>query len=281
MVPRFLQNAGAVITISESARRDLLGHYATDAPRSPAPLAGLAGLAGKVRVVYGGVGQSFRSMPGDVQAEARAKYDLPEHFILSVGTIEPRKNLARLLEAYRTLLDRHGGTGLVIAGRRGWRSDEFFTRLNALGLESKVILLSFVPDADLPALYSMADLFVFPSLYEGFGLPPLEAMACGAPVVASNASSLPEVIGDAGITVDPLDVGELAAAIESVLGNPILQQQLRAQGPARAARFTWQAAARATRQVYQDVLQSPAPLAGRDAQVWSAESRAVGGVDRG
>jgi glycosyltransferase involved in cell wall biosynthesis len=259
MVPRFLQNAGAVITISESARHDLLRHYATDPARSAAPL------AGKVHVVYGGVGPSFRPAPPDSQAETRTKYGLPEHFILTVGTIEPRKNLARLLEVYRALLDRHGEIGLVIAGRRGWRSGEFFARLDQLGLEGKVILLNGVPDADLPALYSMAELFVFPSLYEGFGLPPLEAMACGAPVVASNTSSLPEVIGDAGITVNPLDPGEMTAAIENVLATSELRQRLASQGPARAARFPWRATAQATRDVYEEVL--------RDTQTLSADRR--------
>jgi glycosyltransferase involved in cell wall biosynthesis len=240
MVPRFLRTAGAVITISESARRDLLRLYST----TPS----------KVRVIYGGVSSSFGPVPPAVQAETRAKYGLPEHFVLSVGTIEPRKNLPRLLEAYRALLDRGVDIGLVIAGRRGWRSGDFFARLNQLGLEQRAILLHGVPDADLPALYGAADLFVFPSLYEGFGLPPLEAMACGTPVVASNSSSLPEVVGEAGITVDPLSVGALASAIEDVLKNPEIIQRLRSAGIERAARFTWQAAAQATREVYEDVL---------------------------
>ena len=240
MAPRFLRNAGAVVTISESARRDLLRHYAID----PA----------KVRVVYGGVNPRFRTASPAVSAETRARYGLPEHFLLTVGTIEPRKNLSRLLEAYRILVDRRRQIGLVIAGRLGWRSGEFFTRLGQLGLEGRVNLLNSVPDADLPALYSMADLFVFPSLYEGFGLPPLEAMACGTPVITSNTSSLPEVVGEAGITVDPLDADALASAIEEVLTNPDLRQRLKADGVTRASRFTWQATAQATRQVYEDVL---------------------------
>jgi glycosyltransferase involved in cell wall biosynthesis len=229
-----------VIAISESGRRDLLRHYAID----PA----------KVRVIYGGVNPSFRPALPAASAETRARYGLPGHYILSVGTIEPRKNLSRLLEAYRTLLDRGMEMGLVIAGKRGWRSEEFFARLDQLGLEPRVILLNNVPDADLPALYGTADLFVFPSLYEGFGLPPLEAMACGTPVIVSNTSSLPEVVGEAGITVDPLDTGSLASAIEGVLTDPDLGRQLRTEGPARAACFTWQASARATRRVYEEVL---------------------------
>jgi glycosyltransferase involved in cell wall biosynthesis len=245
MVPRFLHAASSVIAISESGRRDLLRQYAID----PA----------KVRVIYGGVNSRFRPCPPAASAEARARYGLPEHYVLTVGTIEPRKNLPRLLEAYCTLVDRGlparpGEIGLVIAGRRGWRSGEFFTRLGQLGLEQRVILLNSVPDADLPALYSAADLFVFPSLYEGFGLPPLEAMACGTPVVTSNSSSLPEVVGEAGILVDPRDTGALALAMQTILANPELTQRLKSEGAARAARFTWQAAAQATRQVYDDVL---------------------------
>jgi glycosyltransferase involved in cell wall biosynthesis len=242
MVPHFLRAAGGVITISESGRRDLLRHYAVD----PA----------KVRVIYGGVSSQFRPAPPDACTELRARCGLPGRFMLTVGTIEPRKNLCRLLEAYRALSDRGLEVGLVIAGRRGWRSEEFFATLNRLGLEQRVVLLHGVPDADLPVLYSAAALFVFPSLYEGFGLPPLEAMACGTPVVTSNSSSIPEVVGEAGITVDPLDTGALASAIEGLLANPDLGRQLSGAGTARAARFTWQAAAHATRQVYEAVLRS-------------------------
>jgi glycosyltransferase involved in cell wall biosynthesis len=243
MVPRFLNAADGVITISESARSDLLRNYAIEAE--------------KVRVIYGGVSPDFRAAMPDEQARVRAKYGLPHHYMLTVGTIEPRKNLSLLLEAYRSLPDRRRDIYLVIVGRRGWRSEEFFARLHQLRLEQRVVLLHSVPDADLPALYSMAELFVFPSLYEGFGLPPLEAMACGTPVVASNTSSLPEVVGDAGIRVDPHDVAALAEAMEAVLTNPDLAQRLAASGAERAARFTWQAAALATEQVYADVLGVP------------------------
>jgi glycosyltransferase involved in cell wall biosynthesis len=247
MVPRFLRSAAGVIAISESGRRDLLRRYAID--------------PGKVRVVYGGVDARFRPPSAAARAEIRMRYGLPANYLLTVGTIEPRKNLPRLLEAYRTLIDRGADIGLVIAGRRGWRSGEFFARLDSLGLRELVILLDSVPDAGLPALYGAADLFVFPSLYEGFGLPPLEAMACGVPVIASSSSSLPEVVGDAGVLVDPLDAGALASTIEGVLANPDLRERLKAEGAARAARFTWDAAARAIRQVYQDVLREGRPEA--------------------
>ncbi len=184
----------------------------------------------------------------------RQKYRLPEHFILAVGTIEPRKNLVRLLEAYRSLLDRGSTAGLVIAGRKGWRYEGFFERITALRLAERVTLLGPFPDAELPALYSAADVLAFPSLYEGFGLPVLEAMACGTPVVASNTSALPEAAGDAGILVAPHDVAALAGALERVLADPVLAAELRGRGLAQAARFTWRRAAEATLDLYRTVI---------------------------
>ena len=240
LMPSFLRRAGAVIAISESTRRDALQVYGLD----PA----------QVTVVYGGVDPGFCPAPPAAQAALRQKYTLPERFILSVGTIEPRKNLTTLLDAYHTLRQSDPDLGLVIAGRRGWRSASFFERLRTLGLEAVVQLLGPVPDADLPALYSVATVFAYPSLYEGFGLPPLEAMACGTPVVASNTSSLPEVVGDAGLLVESHDVTRLAAYIKMALTDKTLRADLRARGLMQARRFTWEAAARATSQVYQAVL---------------------------
>ena len=205
-------------------------------------------------VVYGGVDPGFCPILPVARAALRQKYALPERFILSVGTIEPRKNLTALLDAYHTLRQSDPDLGLVIAGRRGWRSAGFFERLQALGLEATVRLLGPVPDADLPALYSAAEVFAYPSLYEGFGLPPLEAMACGTPVVVSNTSSLPEVVGKAGLLVEPHDIAGLAAAIEAALTDTARQADLCARGLMQARCFTWEAAARATLQVYQDVL---------------------------
>ncbi len=239
MMPRFLQHAHGVIAISESTRRDMLRHYRVDER--------------KVRVIYGGVAPRFQPATPDVMAQVRQKYNLPEHFILAVGTIEPRKNLVRLLEAYRSLLDRGSDVGLVIAGRTGWRSEGFFERLAALRLAERVTLLGPFPDAELPALYSAADVLAFPSLYEGFGLPVLEAMACGTPVVASNTSAIPEVAGEASILVPPQDVAALAAALERVLADATLRADLRVRGLAQAARFTWQRSAEATLALYRSI----------------------------
>jgi glycosyltransferase involved in cell wall biosynthesis len=179
---------------------------------------------------------------------------LPEQFILSLGTIEPRKNLASLLEAYRVLRNQGSDLGLVIVGKKGWLYEGFFHRLRELGLENEVLFTGFVPDEDLPAICSAAELFVFPSLYEGFGLPVLEAMACGAPVITSNVSSLPEVAGNAALLVDPASVRELTEAMAAVLQDEELRTSLQSKGPKQAARFSWEKAARETLAVYQSVL---------------------------
>lgn len=242
MMPRFLRAADAVIAISESTRRDIARHY--------------PGREDKVRVIYGGVAARFRPASSLEVAQLRARYDLPSHFILAVGTIEPRKNLVRLLEAYRGLLDRGVETGLVIAGRQGWRYDDFYQRMNDLRLAEQVTLLGPFPDPDLPALYAAADVLAFPSLYEGFGLPVLEAMACGTPVVAGNTSSFPEVAGDAGLLVAPEDVQALTEAVARALADADLRAEMRDKGLAQAARFTWERAAQQTLDLYRAVLHS-------------------------
>jgi glycosyltransferase involved in cell wall biosynthesis len=240
MMPRFLRAAGAIVADSECTRRDAAQFYGIDARR--------------IAVIYPGVSARFHPAGAPGAATVRQKYGLPEHFVLSVGTIEPRKNLATLLEAFSRLTPYDPRPPLVIAGKTGWLYETFFRRLRELGLEDQVVLLGFVPDDDLPALYSAADLFVFPSLYEGFGLPALEAMACGTPVVASNASSLPEVVGEVGLLVDPHDVGGLAAAMERTLADERLRAEMRAKGLERARAFTWEKTARETLRVYAEVL---------------------------
>ncbi|MGQ0603952.1 MAG: glycosyltransferase family 4 protein, partial [Anaerolineales bacterium] len=183
----------------------------------------------------------------------RRQYKLPARFILYVGTIEPRKNLNTLLEAYAVLRRSLPDVGLVIAGGKGWLYDDFFARLRALSLEPHVTLTGYVPEADLPALINCAEVFAYPSVFEGFGLPPLEAMACGVPVIASNASSLPDVVGEAGLLLAPKDVRAWVEALSGVLVNPALRDDLRARGLRRAQSFTWQAAAQKTLAVYQSL----------------------------
>jgi glycosyltransferase involved in cell wall biosynthesis len=236
MMPRFLQAADAVIAISEHTKRDAIRTYGVD--------------EGKIRVIYEGVDPRFQRQPAETIAAVRHRYGLPDRFLLSVGTIEPRKNLTSLLHAYHTLRNEGAEFGLVIVGKKGWLYADFFHTLDELGLEGEVVFPGFVPDEDLPAVYSAADLFVFPSLYEGFGLPVLEALACGTAVVASSAASLPEVAGEATLMVDPNNQGALVRAVRDVMGNAGLREDLRSRGPQQAAKFSWQRAARDTLAVY-------------------------------
>jgi glycosyltransferase involved in cell wall biosynthesis len=231
--------ANAVIADSEATRADLLRLLKIPPER--------------VAVIPLGVRESFKApiLPEEIQ-RVRHSYNLPEQYLLYTGTIEPRKGLETLIEALCSLVDTFPHY-LLIAGKRGWYSNEILSSVVRCGLERRVRLMGYVPDEDLPALYAGADVFVFPSKYEGFGLPPLEAMACGAPVVASNASSLPEVIGDAGILTPPEDAEALAEAIRRVLESTELQEDLRQRGKLRAAQFSWDETARRTLKVYEQV----------------------------
>ena len=193
-----------------------------------------------------------RADPASHRAAA-ARYGLPPRYVLAVGTLEPRKNLTTLLQAFARL--RRAGEvdpalRLVLAGARGWLDEPIFRAVRSFGLDEVVRFPGFIDDDDLPDLYRGAEAFVFPSLYEGFGLPLLEAMACGAPVVTSNTSSLPEVAGGAALLVDPLDVGGLAAVVARVLRDEGLRERLRAAGLARARQFSWETAARQVLDVY-------------------------------
>jgi len=240
MMPRFLARADAVIAVSENTRRDALRFYRLD----PA----------KVHVIPEGVEPRFQPET-DLQrrVEIKKRYNLPDRFILCVSTIEPRKNLPLLLEAYAALRPRCPEVGLVMAGGKGWLYESFFERLRSLGLENQVTLTDYVPEADLPGLINCAEVFAYPSKFEGFGLPPLEAMACGVPVVCSNASSLPEVVGDAGILLPPDDVRGWTEALTRLLTDPTLYADLRARGLDRAGQFSWETAARRTLEVYKTV----------------------------
>ena len=181
----------------------------------------------------------------------RRKYGIDRDFILFVSTIEPRKNIPTLLLAFRQLLDDyHLDVNLVLAGRKGWRIEEVFDTIEQLKLEDRAFCLGRVPTADLVWLYNTARVFAFPSFYEGFGLPPLEAMACGTPVVVSNVSSLPEVVGDAGLLIDPQEVDELTVALWRLMSDEELRKDLTEKGLLRARSFSYQKMARETLAVY-------------------------------
>ena len=230
VVPRSVARADIVLADSESTRNDAI-ELLRLAPE-------------RVFVVYAGVDSRFRRVTDQgLLEDVRSRYSLPGRFVLSVGTLQPRKNYVRLIEAFSRLSDVED-VSLVISGARGWLYEEIFRRVEELGLSSRVLFPGYVAEADLPALYSLSEVFAFPSLYEGFGLPPLEAMACGTPVVVSRASSLPEVVGNAGCLVDPLSVEEIAGTLHALLDSPARRADLAEQGVAQAARFTWSEAAR-------------------------------------
>ena len=238
-VPWSVEQADHVIAVSEATRQDLIDLYQTPPE--------------KISVLYHGVTPEFRPIRDPYcLAQVRQKYGPgPQPFILSVGTIQPRKNYQRLLQALAQIDPAYR---LVIAGSKGWYYETIFAEVKKLGLADRVYLPDFVADADLPALYSAASLFVYPSLYEGFGLPVLEAMACATPVIVSNRSSLPEVVGTAGLLVDPLAVEAMAATIAEVLANQDLQRQLVQNGLIQAAKFTWHDTVVRLLNLYQSIL---------------------------
>ncbi|MDZ7272132.1 MAG: glycosyltransferase family 4 protein [candidate division KSB1 bacterium] len=240
LIPVAVQKAARVIAITESTRRDLLRILPVSEE--------------KVVVVPYGVDSIFQTVEDDERIAAlRRRYGVPERYLLFVGMLEPRKNLVRVVQAFGRLKssDRAMPHKLVLAGNKGWGYEEARREVERLGLEQEVIFTGPVPHDELPPLFSGADLFVYPSLYEGFGLPVVEAMACGTPVITSNVSSLPEVAGDAALLVDPLDVEDLAEAMRRVLTDGDLRQQMRARGLEQASNFTWEETARRTLEVYE------------------------------
>jgi glycosyltransferase involved in cell wall biosynthesis len=209
----------------------------------------------KVTVVHLAADPVYHPLPEEGARRVAVRYGLEPGYLLFVGTLEPRKNVPGLLTAYRLLLDaKTTAAPLVLVGGKGWLYDEVFERVKALHLTERVRFLTDVPDADLPGLYSAAAVLATPSFYEGFGLPALEAMACGTPVVVSDRASLPEVVGEAGLLVDPDDSEDIARALTRVLTEKSLRAQMREQGLAQAARFTWEKVARETLDVYWSAL---------------------------
>jgi glycosyltransferase involved in cell wall biosynthesis len=239
-MPLFCRKADAIITVSESSKRDIVADYAID----PA----------KITVVYEAAAPEFRPAEGEALAHARRKYGLPEQFLIHVGTIEPRKNLDRLVDALENL--RQGGltVPLLVVGAKGWLYESFFRKLEELQVRRDIHFPGYVVSRDLPALYTAATAAILPSVYEGFGLPVLEAMACGTPVLSSEAASLPELGGQAAQYFDPYDVEAIAKAIRSVWTDRELQGVMRDKGLERAGLFSWSRAAKETMTVYQRVL---------------------------
>ncbi len=240
------RRADRLIAISESTREDLVRMWGVDRARvSTIPLAADA---------------AFRPQSADDIAAGCATLGLHAGtYILYVGMLEPRKNVDRLVEAFGRIAGDLPGVDLVIGGRRGWMYDQIYAQVEALGLHDRVRFTGYVSHESLPALYGGARVFAYPSKYEGFGIPVLEAMSCGTPVITTNVSSMPEVAGDAAVLVPPDDVGALAAALRRVAGDEALRAELSRKGLARAKMFSWQRCARETVAVYEAALTGREP----------------------
>jgi alpha-1,3-rhamnosyl/mannosyltransferase len=239
MLPSSARRASHIITVSEYSKHEILQHLKV--PET------------KVTVIYHGVGEAFCPLPKSEVESYRIAHKLPERFLLYVGLLKPHKNVVRLLQAFSALhLD---GYSLLLVGKRDVRYRELNSFIEKRTLPSNVIFLSSVPFEELPILYNAAECLILPSLYEGFGLPALEALACGTPVVCSQGTSLPEVIGDTAVLVDPLSVDSLAEGMRTSLENYKLRSELRRKGLERVKQFRWQDSAAKTLSIYHEVAQ--------------------------
>ncbi len=243
-VPWSVKRATHVLADSQATKDDLIELYGTPPE--------------KITVLLSGVDARFQPVTDAAQIQAvRAKYHLPEgRFIFSIGTVQPRKNYPRLVQALHQLGREFADVNLVIAGGKGWLENPLYETLRQLGMTERVFFTGFADDSDLPALYSAAALTAYPSLYEGFGFPILESMACGTPVLTSNVSSMPEVAGDAAVLVNPYEVEALSDGIRVLLTDTTLRETLIKRGFRQARRFSWQKAAQELKAIYQNLLES-------------------------
>ena len=238
------RRATALIADSESTRQDAIR---------------LAGVPpGKIHTTLLGITPDFHPESDLAALEAvRQKYHLPERFLLFVGLLEPRKNLPALLQAFAALPPQQPPVKLVVVGRQGWMYEQTLQLVHSLGLDDRVHFTGYVDQADMPRVYNLAEVAVYPSIYEGFGFPVLEAMASGTPVITSDVSSMPEIAGEAGVTLPPGDVPALTQAIQSLLSDPVERGRRSRLGLERAAQFTWERCAAQTLDVYRQCLNSP------------------------
>jgi glycosyltransferase involved in cell wall biosynthesis len=238
-----VDKADAILAVSETTKADLINL--------------VGAVPEKIAVTPEAASDQHRPASKEEIERVRLAHELPTEYLLFVGTLEPRKNLGGLLRAYAEIVAEMPDVPmLVIAGRRGWLYDQIFTLVQTLHLENKLVWVEDPPDADMPALYSGAVAFCLPSRYEGFGLPALEAMACGTPVVVSDKGSLPEVVGEAGVLVNPDDPAQIAKGIKKILADTTLATTLRSKGLQRASTFTWGRMAEQTLAVYNHLLES-------------------------
>lgn len=235
---RTIRNAKIIIAVSHTVKKDIMRHFDVDAH--------------KIRVIHLGIDPIFKNT---LDLDLAIRYHLPERYILFVGNIEGKKNLTRLLLAYKELINQKKTTHkLVLVGKDGWKNKSFYRTISKYNLKEHILFTGYVPKKDLPAIYSMADLFVFPSIYEGFGIPPLEAMACGIPVIVSNQGASPEICGDACLLVNPYDIHEMAKSIEILLNNKELRQNKINLGLERVKQFNWEKTARETLKIYEEAI---------------------------
>lgn len=250
-VRRSARSAAKVLALSEHARQDIISTYKISPDR--------------VSAIPIGAAPHFAPVQDEKELQrVRHTYGIARNYILTVGSIQPRKNLGRLAQAYARLRDRFTGIEvpqLVVVGRRAWLYRETLREFEQLRTSGGVVITGYVPETDLPALYSGAVCFIYPSYFEGFGLPPLEAMKCGAPVIAGDRTSLPEVIGDAGLLVDPFDIDAIASAITNVILDSNLRSELRSKSVERARMFDWRETARRTLEVYREAADNAGPFA--------------------
>jgi glycosyltransferase involved in cell wall biosynthesis len=243
-VRRTARRAARIITVSEFSRQDLIRTY-----RLPPE---------KIVVTHNGAESHFTPQPSSHREaiEVRSRFGIERDYLLAVGSIQPRKNLVRLLRAYTKLRSEHPDfkLQLVIVGRKLWLASQVFTELKRHPWARDVIVTGYVADEELPGLYRAATALVYPSIFEGFGLPPLEALACGTPVVTSNTSSLPEVVGEAALKIDPYDEAAIARAMLTIAHDEQLRARLRAAGIVRARQFSWRAAAEKTLMLYRSLV---------------------------
>ncbi len=235
MIPPTLKKADIVIAISENTKSDVMKMIKI----SPE----------KIKSIYLGVDEKFLPQQEKEYKEILKKYSIPKPYILFVGMLEPRKNLDGLLRAYAPLKERLNHH-LIIVGKKGWKYEPIFETVKKLELQNHVHFLGYVPDEDVPALYSAATCFVYPSFYEGFGIPIIEAMACGCPVITSNNSSMKEIAGNAAILVDPYNITDIQNAIELLIADKAIRIKKRKEGIIQAKKFSWEKMVFKTKEVY-------------------------------
>lgn len=240
-MPFTYRRANAIITISEHTKRDVI--RVLQIPEE------------KITVIYLAAAPEYRPIFSKQSIESiKQKYQTGAKYLLHLGTINPRKNLEFLVKVFAEVVKKYPDFKLVITGKKGWYYEGLFQLVSTLGLERQVVFTGYIDDADKPALYNAATIFLSPSLYEGFGLPALEAMQCGVPVISSSESSMPEVVGEAGMLLSPKESGRWVQAINQILSSQKIQDTMRAKGLKQAQKFSWSKTARQTVKVYEQLI---------------------------